>query len=61
MQQKTQVGLNEGVRVVACWGAFVMNVRGFRSVMRQTETWGVKDDGLSRRSDGCTARRHGVG
>ena len=39
-----------------------MDARGFlRSAMRQTETWGVEDDGLSRRLDVCTSRRHGVG
>ena len=38
-----------------------MDARGFlRSVMRQTETRGVEDNGLSRRLDGCTSRRHGV-
>ena len=38
-----------------------MDARGFlRSAMRQTETRDVKDNGLSRRLDGCTSRRYGV-
>ena len=38
-----------------------MDVRGFlRSAMRQTETRDIEDNGLSRRLDGCTSRRHGI-
>lgn len=55
------MGLNRDVGVAVCQGSFVMDVRGFlRSAMRQTETQGVKDNGLSRRLDGCTSRRHRV-
>ena len=56
------MGLNRDIGVAACQGAFVMGARGFlRSAIRWTKTRGVEDDGLSRRSDRCTSRRHRVG